>query len=245
VFSIFGLWNIIKSNKFIIGPILIVFGLFFCFFGRKFIYIVQILTGILVVSFVCLYFVLQWIQKDYSELEFWLICGLCLAVGLIAGYFVSKSDKLAPCLLGGILGYVASIFVYQLALKYISLNPKVVFAIVVAVLVIIGVILGYFFTNTFIIIPTAFVGAYAIIKGIALMAGGFPDENQVMTLIEMKEWEQLHELMTPIVYVYLAAWLIIGIAGVFIQCKYFQDPGKSDADKGREDDASTPLKKDV
>jgi hypothetical protein len=164
VFNIFGLMNSIRNNKWIIGPILIVFGIFFCFFGRKFIYIVQILTGILVVSFVCLYFILQWIQKDYSELEFWLICGLCLAVGLIAGYFISKSDKIAPALLGGLLGYVAGIFVYQLALKYITLNPKVVFALVISLLIIAGIILGYFFTNTFIIIPTAFVGAYAIIK---------------------------------------------------------------------------------
>jgi hypothetical protein len=76
------------------------------------------------------------------------------------------------------------------------------------------------------------------------MAGGFPDEAQVMTLIEMKEWEQLHTLMTPIVYVYLAAWLLIGIAGMVIQCKYFQDPDKSEKEKKHEEEAS-PLKKDA
>jgi hypothetical protein len=144
-------------------------------------------------------------------------------------------------MLGGVLGYVIGIFVYQFALKYITANPKVVFACVIAILVIICVLLGYFFTNVFIIIPTAFIGAYCMIKGIALMAGGFPDENQIMKLIEMKEWTQLQELMTPVVYVYLVAFVLIGIAGMVIQCKFFQNPDKNEPPK--HDEESNPLKK--
>ncbi len=63
------------------------------------------------------------------------------------------------------------------------------------------------------------IGSYFIIRGISLYAGGFPDENYVIDLIKNKEYDTLHEVLKPIVYVYLAGWLVLFIIGLFVQNK--------------------------
>ncbi len=156
--------NAIIENKLILAPIMIVFGIFFCFFGKKVENVIEFITGLILVSAVTFYLIFAYIQIQYTQLEFWLICGLCVLLGLIAGYFLSKAERLIPAILAGILGYIAGIFLYQLIFKLINYNPLVVFWVTVITCIIALVVLALFFPNHFIIIPSAFIGSYSIIK---------------------------------------------------------------------------------
>lgn len=83
------------------------------------------------------------------------------------------------------------------------------------------------------IISTSFCGAYAIIRGISLYAGGFPNESYIMDLIKNGEEEELKKVLTPIVFAYIAGWLVIFIIGLVVQYKTRSDDDdkKSDIDE--------------
>lgn len=70
-----------------------------------------------------------------------------------------------------------------------------------------------------IIVATSLIGSYAIIRGISLYAGGFPDESYVIDLIRSEEYDQLKHVLKPVVYVYLVGWLVLFVLGLFVQNK--------------------------
>jgi len=57
-------------------------------------------------------------------------------------------------------------------------------------------------------------------RGATLVLGNYLDEGMAIDLIKNKEWEQLKELRSPWIYGYLGAWLLLGIVGTIIQCRY-------------------------
>jgi hypothetical protein len=73
---------------------------------------------------------------------------------------------------------------------------------------------------------------------VSFIAGGYPDERQMMDLSQKGEWEQAKALLTWQVYLYLASMLILGIIGCVIQYKYFS--GDEDEKK---DEKTEPLHK--
>jgi hypothetical protein len=166
-------------------------GLFFCLFGMKFIHITEVVIGIIGTAFVLMFFLFSYLQVQYSGLEFWLIITVSILIGIIVGYFVSKLKKVPAVILGFCCGYLLSIFLYQFFLKFINSNPYVVFWTTAVILALTFGISAWFFYDHVIILGTSFIGAYAIIRGMSLMIGGFPDERQVMDLINLKEWDQL------------------------------------------------------
>ena len=91
--------------------------------------------------------------------------------------------------------------------------------------------MAYFFNKFIIIFSTSFIGSYCFIRGISLFAGKFPDEFQVMDLTTEGETEQLKELLTWEVYVYLAAMLVLCVISIVLQFKFNKD---DDDDKDTE-----------
>ena len=74
------------------------------------------------------------------------------------------------------------------------------------------------------------VGAYVAIRGIANLAGGFPSESLVIDLIQKKEWDELKQFSTAIVYAYLAGFVVLGVIGIVVQFKFFGKKDKSNND---------------
>jgi hypothetical protein len=189
--NVYSFWNSIVSNKYLIGTMIMIAGFFVCIFGIKFIHLTEIAIGIIATSFVLMFFLFSYLKVQYSGLEFWTIVIISILIGIIVGYFVSKMKKIPAVILGVCCGYLLSIFLYQFFLKFINSNPYVVFWTTAVTLAAVFGVCAWFFYEHVIIIGTSFTGAYAIIRGISLMVGGFPDERQVMDLINLKEWEQL------------------------------------------------------
>merc|ERR1711957_3667 len=113
-------------------------------------------------------------------------------------------------------------------------HPKIVYFSCIVFSIIALVFLVLMFRRFIIIFSTSFIGAYALIRGISLMVGGYPTEGMVMDLIERKEWEQLKLLLTNSVYMYLIGMVIFFFAGNIIQWVYFKDEKDEKEKKDKE-----------
>jgi len=251
-FNIYSFWNSIINNKWVFGILLMVGGVFFCLFGNKFIYATQIIAGVLVTSFLIVYLCFSFLQVEYSSLEFWLIIGVAVLAGLIVGFFIAKVPKVPELILGLVLGFLFGNFMYHTFLKYIPSNPAVVYWVTIISCVVIAGFISWLFYQHILIIATAFIGAYAFVRGVGFIAGHFPDERQVIDLVDRDEWDQVHAMLNWRVYLYLATIVILSFAGLYVQYKYFyesdEDKKKKEneekADKEQKDGAdTTPLVK--
>lgn len=192
---IYSFWNTITGNKNLIGTAMIMTGFFFLLFGIKFIFITEIGIGIMATSSVLMYVLFSYLHIQYTEMEFWLITIICLLSGIILGYGLIKFKKVPVVVLAVGCGYILAIFTFHLFLKYIKYYPYAIFWLTAGSLAIGFGVLAWAFYEHVLVIGTSFVGAYAIIRGMALINGGFPDERQVMDLINFAEWDQLREVI--------------------------------------------------
>lgn len=197
--NIYSFYNSILANNFLCGSLIIMLGIFLAFFGIKFIFVTKLVAGILGTAFILVFLIFSYINVQYSSFEFWLIIGISALVGIVVGYLLAKFDKVPIMLLGGFSGYLLSSFVYQLFLKYINTNPNVVYWLTLISCIVILAVLGYFLSNHVIVISTSWIGGYAIVRGVSLMAGGFPDERQLIDLIQNGEWTQVDAVLYLII----------------------------------------------
>ena len=129
-------------------------------------------------------------------------------------------------LCGGFLGYSVATFFYQIVQTYVTWDPQILYYIVLAVCVIIGGVIGWFFSEPILILSLSVFGGYLAMRGVSLVAGNYLDESMTIDLIKSQEWEQLAELRTPWIYAYLGSWLVLAIAGTIVQCKYYREEKK-------------------
>jgi hypothetical protein len=238
-FNIYGLWKALMENKYAFGSILLVLGLIMAYAGNKFLIFTEIMTGVILTLFLTLYFIMSNITFSLAVWQFWLIIGLCCALGALAGYFISKVTNLAAVILAGIVGYILGELAYTIALKYVQTNPTIVYWCVIVFSVVACALIGYWLADQIIIVVTAIIGAYGVMRGAAFILGYYPDEKQLYQLMNNKEWEQVNKMFTWHVYVYFTFFLIVAISGMYIQCKYFNE---SDEEKRkREDDNKEKL----
>ena len=101
----------------------------------------------------------------------------------------------------------------------------------IVITIIICCILAYFLVTHIVIIATSFCGAYAFVRGISLYAEGFPNESYVIDLISNKEFDTLKNVLTPVVYAYLAGWIVLFILGVIFQYKTRTEEKKPEEDE--------------
>lgn len=105
------------------------------------------------------------------------IVAASLLIGAFCGHKVSERVGIVfMCLLGGLM---ASSAVY---IVYLSFAANIYALIVLtSILMIICSILPFKCQQTMSIESTSFVGSYAIMRGVALLVGGFPSEVQLFT----------------------------------------------------------------
>ena len=161
-----------------------------------------------------------------TELQFWLVVGIPFVVGILIGILLLKLIKIAIFVQAALAGYPIGVFLYQLCIKYIHWRPDILYWIIIILCMILCGVLALFALKWAIIISTSIIGGYMVIKGISIFAGKFPDESEIIALIKAKEYDQLKEMMTWHVYLYLVGWLILTIGGIFLQgriCKNMTD----------------------
>jgi hypothetical protein len=231
IFNAYSVYRTIQENRFVFGFLLIFLGTFFCFFGKKFYQIAQMIAGGVAVTLFFVWLVINNSNVVYASWAFWLTIVLSASAGVIVMYFLGKYDTLSRAVFGALLGFVGGLFLYNLFIRFIQSNPSVVFWLTIIICIGIGIGVGIWLGKPIIVIATAVIGAYGFIRGISFMAGGFPDEKQVYELGQKGEWEQMKELLTGWVYLYLAGFLILSALGMFVQFKYFSDDEEEKKEK--------------
>jgi len=220
-FDLYGLWNAIVANKYAFGTIILLGGLFLCFLGKKFMKVTEILTGVILVLLITLFFILSNINIALNTWQFWLAVGLSILAGIVAGYFIAQLEWLPPAILAGCVGFILGNVCFNIALKYIQSNPTTVYWVTMSVCIVLCVLLGIYFSTYVIILSTSIIGAYGMMRGLAIMIGYFPDERQVYQLMQNGEYDQVKALITWQVYLYMALFIILAILGIVIQIKYW------------------------
>ena len=119
-----------------------------------------------------------------------------------------KCVKIGLFLLGGWPGAVCGLLLYNLFLHYIAGN--VLLWIVVAILFILGGLLALWLEDHAIIIATAILGSYLLVRGCSLVIGGYPNEFTVYS--EVKAGNTSSFSWQFILYlIFMAAFAVLSI----------------------------------
>ena len=234
--NLYYIWNFIVKYKVIFASIMIILGLFELLFGN---YLIRPTTYIICMAAVVIFtFVLIFqifIPSGTHEAVVWVVLVISLVLGGVAGYFVSKYNKI---FLSIILGAVSGFFIAQVLYTTIfaKIKSKPVLVKVLTYVICIGVLIAIacFLINFIVIFATSFIGAYVFIRGISIFAGGFPNEGTIIDLIEKKEFASLKNLLTWKVYIYFAAIIICFVIGMVVQFKLKARMEKEKEEKDRE-----------
>ena len=213
--------RLLKAHKIIFCVLFVLLGLIICFFGQVYLkFAIIILCGLLACYGICtaiLNFFPDLIRDEFVLL-IWLI--VFFVIGSVIGFYIKDSTKIIVAILGGFIGYLCSNFLYQIVQNYYDeLDQKILYFICIGVCILIGAVLGYCLSDYIIILATAVLGAYLIIRGISFVFGHYLDEEYLIDLIKNKEWEQLRSIKDIWTLAYLGVWIVLSVAGIIVQCK--------------------------
>ena len=247
--DLYFVYKTIMDRFYIFGSALILLGLFELFLGHKLVTAtIFIFSAAVVVIFVFVLFFQYIIPGGVHESIVWFVLAIAIILGLVLGYFVAKyKDKVFGIIMGSLLGYIVGQIVYNLVLNHIDFNQKALQIITYVVCIAICIALGICLFNIVTIFSTALIGAYAVIRGISIFVGGFPNETTIADLVSREETEQLKQLLNWKVYCYLAGWLVLFVVGLVVQIKIFaadkDEEKKKNENKGGDEETSEYYKK--
>lgn len=216
--------KLLEDYKYIFMVVMLILGIFLCFFGLRYISpTIIVLCGI--VGCYLLTALILSLFPDFISSETWLfVCLLvCCILGCIIGYFTKDQVNFYVILCGAFLGYSVATFFYQIVQTYVSWDPQILFYVCIGICVVAGGAIGYFLTDTILILSLSVFGGYLVMRAVSLVAGNYLDEGMTIDLIKNQEWEQLKELRSSWIYAYLGTWLALAIAGTIVQCKYHKE----------------------
>lgn len=220
-FELSGFVQYITSHPWMMAGVLIAFGITSCFFGGLlFDWVVATLAGITG------FFITAMIMDSFNGFDVLrvksvpsagpvILCMfsflLCIGVALAAGWFVKKTARIAKTVLGCAAGFMAAVLLYGLLLAQFAQSAILVFLIMLTGTVA-GGFLVYKFEKNILIQLTAFVGSYAIIRGLGLILGGYISEFSIMGDIKNGQFN-----LPSTFYAYLAGFAVLSVGGTFFQ----------------------------
>jgi len=170
-----------SSYYYLWGAGLIVLGIFLAFFGNKFVNAVLMIVGSLA-TFVVLgaLFFNVFLKKVNKEWGLWVAFGGIVLVSLVVGFALMKFRKIGVSIFAGWGGVMIGFIVTT---TFVISNKYAGYGILAACA------LGMFFLawkteETVVILLTAFIGSYSLVRGISLYVGGFPSETTLQAELE-------------------------------------------------------------
>jgi len=209
---------------YLFGAVLIAAGGFLAFFGNKFvnvvIFLVTAFACMIVLAVVFINYILEKVDKDWVV---WVAFALIALVSAGLGALLVKFRKYGIGIFGGWGGVMIG---FVVTTTFAVSNQYAFYAILVA-----GALGMFYITikveKTVIILLTAFIGAYAFVRGISLYAGGYPSESELHDELEagVITWDQ----MPKTYYAYLGGILVVFLASAVYQFKHNQSKEKERA----------------
>jgi len=180
-FSVNPLFRWIGEQPVIMGISLMVLGLALGIMGKGFFKVSLFLVGSTVLTVASTLFVFSvFLSRDSSKATGWIIFSICLVVSMIGGLLLAKFFRFGIAVAAGWGGVALALILYNSFVYKIDGTSKVVFWIFVILMGVICASLSFYFCWPAVIIATSISGAYAFIRGISLMAGGYPSEFDII-----------------------------------------------------------------
>lgn len=214
----------LSTHGWVLAIILIAFGGLTTFFGGAYIpWVIAIVAGFLVFSIVLL---LGSVTGGLNALQSGsnptggaialaiFVFVLALGLGVLAGWFIYKIERVGITLLGAAAGFLGGFLLYTFVfIQWLQSS------ILLGVLAGLGaIILGYLtwkFQRLLVVYLSAFIGAYAFVRGISIFGGHYPSEVELYGQISSGVYTGLEWQF----YLYLVSILILGALGAFFQIK--------------------------
>ena len=211
--------RLMNENKYLFGIGLILIGLFFCMWGKKFhVYTMVLIFGI-VTSYMVTIIILNFFPSLITtEKSLWILLVSGFIIGAFIGFALKAKITILTVLLGASMGYSVAEIVYQFISGFIEWNPQYLYYSTIGVCVISGIIIGFKLLTAVLIIGTSLVGGYISMRGVALIFGHYMDEKQFADLVKSGELEELKDIKSGWTYAYIGLWLILTIFGTYYQC---------------------------
>jgi hypothetical protein len=181
---------LLNKYKLEAGIAIIIFGVFLLFLGNKFIYITVVLITIMTIT-TLLFIIYFTFIKHPTITQVYIILAVGVITGSILVYCLRKMTKLFFLLLGAYIGYLVSIFLYNLFLNNIHASPELIYWVTMLTCMIVFAFIALWLAKIAVVIATSIIGGYMVIKGASLYIGGFPSESMIVDLIKNGEWESL------------------------------------------------------
>jgi hypothetical protein len=213
-FDVSAFWDFMNDYKWLWGVMLIVAGIFLCFFGRWFFSAAIFLaTTLAVVAVILLVFYTTFLKDTTEDWVGWTVLICSILIGLVAGFFMLKIKKFGAALLAGWGGFMVGVLINEMALYKVG-SPALFWCVCIACAIITAVLTIFIYDHV-IICTTAFAGAYSFWRGISMYAGGFPNE---FTLAEEIKEGSINSI-DGWFYAYMVAIVITCAVGAVVQYK--------------------------
>jgi len=221
-FDLNALWEFMEDYDYLWGVLLIVGGIFLGFFG---VYVfnasVFVITTLLVVFGILLLFYTTFLEDTTQTWVGWTVLSCSILIGLVCGYFMVKLEKIPIALAAGFGGFLLGVMLNEMAL-YKAESEALFWCVSIGVALSCAV-LSFFLAEHVLINMTSFAGAYMLVRGISLYAGGFPNE---FTLVEQLQAGDT-SAMTNWFYLYMVCILLVAAAGSFVQYRMNRENEKA------------------
>ena len=234
VFQATAIVDFLNEYPWVLGVILIGFGVVSTFFGGKWFPIIlatigggiTLLVVLVLASLIGLLDALD-TKADASAgsialCVFTIIVAIALAI--FVGWFVRKARRIGGTVAAAAGGFFGGFMLYNLVFAAWWNNVACLLILSIGLAIVAGFV-AWRFDKVIIVYLTAGIGAYALVRGISVFAGNFPNEITTYQQISNDTFE-----ITNYFYIYLASVVVTFIAGVFTQWKLGYHEHKHDDD---------------
>ena len=235
--------KLMKEHNYIFATVLFLVGIYFAFFGKKYEKPTIVLISGIFVCYIVTVIILSFIpQLIKTEQNLYILLAVGFIVGGIGGYLLREKLTIFAILIGAFSGYSVAEFVYQFLSGFITINPEILYFIVVGICILGGGFCGYLAVQAIIILGTAIIGGYIFMRGATTIFDNYMELAEFSDLAKNGEWEQLKDIRNGWVYAYLGLWIAVSVGGVYYQC-YGYKKDKKDKDKDNKEDEKDDKKK--
>jgi hypothetical protein len=216
VFTANAFFQYVNTYWYIFGPVMMAVGLFFCFLGFKMFQLALFLVAFIVCAGFCLFiFYSTFLSTATAPWLSWTMFGLCCLLGVLGGFLSIKLQSLAGAVLAAWGGFLLGVLFNETCLY--TVGSEALFWSINIIFALICFVLGWKFTKHAEVIATSFIGSFMTMKGIGIMAGGFPNIYALIHMIDAGAWDSIPASF----YGYLAGIIVLFIISCVAQFKFF------------------------
>jgi len=226
-------WNQFGIPKQGLAAILILIGLYFIILG-----VYNWKTNSVLINCAILGLILYSFLTLFTKVNL----GLCMILGIGIAFLAFQFEAFNAVILGIVVGYLFGSLLYNLLVKAIHINPQVLYWTTLITCILFISIAGGFMKAYMVVLATSLVGSYALVRGISVYAGGYPDETYVMLLINKGEYSQFGRVFGPKIFAYIGGIFAMTAIGFWIQSYMVPENTEAKKEEGeKKNEESQPL----